>query len=133
MAGRLRRGAAQDMEGKERVPERVGDWDRWVASSEVRRAVMRWRGWLLWAPRRSAGHRNGGRGVAGRLRRGAAQDMEGKERVPERVGDWDRWVASSEVRRAVMRWRGWLLWAPCQARGIGRERAFRDPAYAVAA
>ena len=26
------------------------------------------------------------------------------------------------VRRRVLPWRGWVLWAPCQARGVGRGK-----------
>ena len=51
--------------GKERVPERVGDWDGWVVSSEVRRAVVSWAELVALGPRRSAGHwGEGGSGFA---------------------------------------------------------------------
>ncbi len=66
----------------------------------LRGTVLPQRAWVLWAPRRGAGHRSG------------------KERVPEYIGDWEGGLGLV-LRGRVLLWRGWVLWAPCPPVGPG--------------
>ena len=78
----------------------------------LRRTVLPWRGVGALGPVSSTGHRKGGRGERGGVGGGGSPN------------EWGTANGEGGVRmllkRAVLLWRGWVLWAPCQARGIGR-------------
>ena len=108
----------------------------------LRRTVLPQRAWVLWAPCQARGI-GGGKG-SGRDGRGGARfvmwrgkgngspnesgtairlggAVTGCGGVGEAVVGGIMWLGLL-LRRTVLPWRSWLLWAPCQARGIGGER-----------